>query len=179
MLQRIKSCGQSEMKVVFAVLKTSDVSEDVVGVLEDCASGRIRAGREFPIHPWSIEGSDAFSSEEATDLLRRDYLYPAAAKAGLFSAEVVQVKRTVHGKVKDVDHFVYKDREGRRVTRFGFHNFRHSLSSFLTVTAQRMLRQSNAAFTLNRYTQTDMDELVAAQQMMLDAIFVDQSQEPQ
>jgi hypothetical protein len=40
-----------------------------------------------------------------------------------------------------------------------------------------MLRQSNAAFMLNRYTQTDMDELVAAQQMMLDGIFVDPSQE--
>ena len=38
-------------------------------------------------------------------------------------------------------------------------------------TAQTALRQSNAAFTLNRYTQADNDELVAAQNMMLDAIF--------
>ena len=33
------------------------------------------------------------------------------------------------------------------------------------------LRQSNAAFTLSRCTQTDSDELMAAQQMMVDAIF--------
>jgi hypothetical protein len=38
-------------------------------------------------------------------------------------------------------------------------------------TAQTALRQSNAAFTLNRYTQAGNDELVAAQNMMLDAIF--------
>ena len=38
-------------------------------------------------------------------------------------------------------------------------------------TAQTTLRQSNAAFTLSRYTQTDSDELMAAQQMMVDAIF--------
>jgi integrase len=73
---------------------------------------------------------------------------------------------------------VYFDRKGERVKRFGFHQFRHSLSSFLTTkkkvdpkTAQTTLRQSNAAFTLSRYTQTDTDELMAAQQMMVDAIF--------
>jgi hypothetical protein len=38
-------------------------------------------------------------------------------------------------------------------------------------TAQTALRQSNAAFTLSCYTQTDADELMAAQQMMVDAIF--------
>jgi hypothetical protein len=35
----------------------------------------------------------------------------------------------------------------------------------------KVIRQSNAAFTLNCYTQTDNDELVAAQNLMLDAIF--------
>jgi hypothetical protein len=38
-------------------------------------------------------------------------------------------------------------------------------------TAQTALRQSNVAFTLNCYTQTDNEELVAAQNLMLDAIF--------
>jgi hypothetical protein len=33
------------------------------------------------------------------------------------------------------------------------------------------MRQSNAAFTLGRYTQMDTDELMAAKQMMVDAIF--------
>jgi len=31
--------------------------------------------------------------------------------------------------------------------------------------------QSNVAFTLDKYTQTDNDELLAAQNLMLDAIF--------
>jgi hypothetical protein len=38
------------------------------------------------------------------------------------------------------------------------------------LTMQTALRQSKA-FTLNRYTQTATDELMAAQQMMVDAIF--------
>ncbi|MDR3724061.1 MAG: hypothetical protein P4K83_06190 [Terracidiphilus sp.] len=38
-------------------------------------------------------------------------------------------------------------------------------------TAQTTLRQSYVAFTLNKYTQTDTEELVVAQNMMLDAIF--------
>jgi len=75
---------------------------------------------------------------------------------------------------------IYSDKAGKQVKRFGFHQFRHSLSSFLTTkkkvdpkTAQTALRQSNVAFTLNRYTQTDNEELVAAQNLMLDAIFND------
>ena len=62
--------------------------------------------------------------------------------------------------------------------RFGFHQFRHSLSSYLTTkakidpkTAQTALRHSNVNTTLNLYTQTDSDELQTAQSMMLDAIF--------
>jgi hypothetical protein len=38
-------------------------------------------------------------------------------------------------------------------------------------TAQTALRQSNVAFTLSQYTQTDNDELLAAHTLMLDAIF--------
>lgn len=33
------------------------------------------------------------------------------------------------------------------------------------------LRQSNVAFTLDPYTQTDNEELISAQNLMLDAIF--------
>jgi integrase len=82
------------------------------------------------------------------------------------------------GKEVEVEKVIYFDKKGKRVKRFGFHQFRHSLSSFLTTkkkldpeTAQTALRQSNVAFTLNCYTQTDNDELVAAQNLMLDAIF--------
>jgi integrase len=62
--------------------------------------------------------------------------------------------------------------------RFGFHNLRHSLASFLVSkkktdvkTVQRSLRHAKSTTTLDQYTQTDMEELIAAQEMMLDAIF--------
>jgi integrase len=113
-------------------------------------------------------------------MLVRDYLYPAAVKAGVLAEskkhETWIDRKT--GKAMEGERTVYFDRKGERVKRFGFHQFRHSLSSFLTTkkkvdpkTAQTTLRQSNAAFTLSRYTQTDTDELMAAQQMMVDAIF--------
>ena len=82
------------------------------------------------------------------------------------------------GKKIEVEIPIYFDKTGNRVKRFGFHQFRHSLSSFLTTkkkvdpkTAQTALRQSSVEFTLNQYTQTDNDELLAAQNLMLDAIF--------
>lgn len=107
------------------------------------------------------------------NMIVADYLYPAAVQAG-----VLTVKKTVRkDKRKKVVKLAYFDGKGGRVTRFGFHNFRHSLSSFLTTkkktdpkTAQRMLRQSDPSLTLRRYTQTDMDELLAAQAMVLEAI---------
>jgi integrase len=114
------------------------------------------------------------------NMLVRSYLYPAAVKAGVLTTANVRVKKLVKktGKEVEVEKVIYLDKKGKRVRRFGFHQFRHSLSSFLTTkkkldpkTAQTALRQSNAAFTLNCYTQTDNDELVAAQNMMLDAIF--------
>jgi integrase len=114
------------------------------------------------------------------NMLVRDYLYPAAVRAGVLMTETIVVKKYDKKKKKDVEvkKFLYFDKQGKRVKRFGFHQFRHSLSSFLTTkkkvdpkTAQTALRQSDARFTLNRYTQTDNDELLAAQNMMLDAIF--------
>jgi integrase len=114
------------------------------------------------------------------NMLVRDYLYPAAVKAGVLTQSKMHVARidSKTGKTIEGEKTVYFDGKGKRVRRFGFHQFRHSLSSFLTTkkkvdpkTAQTALRQSNAAFTLSRYTQTDSDELMAAQQMMVDAIF--------
>ncbi len=62
--------------------------------------------------------------------------------------------------------------------RFGFHNLRHSLASFLVTkkktdvkTAQRSMRHAKSSTMLDHYAQTDMDELIAAQEMILDAIF--------
>lgn len=119
-------------------------------------------------------------SPRVGNMLVRDYLYPAAVKAGVLITANVWVKKLDKKTEKEVEveKIIYFDKKGKRVKRFGFHQFRHSLSSFLTTkkkldpkTAQTALRQSNAAFTLNKYTQTDNEELVAAQNMMLDAIF--------
>ena len=119
-------------------------------------------------------------SPRVGNMLVRSYLYPAAVKAGVLTEATQKVKRLDKetGKEVEVEKVTYFDKNGKRVKRFGFHQFRHSLSSFLTTkkkvdpkTAQTALRQSNVAFTLNCYTQTDNEELVAAQNLMLDAIF--------
>ena len=85
------------------------------------------------------------------NMLCVDYLRPAALKAGV------------------------KLEAGQR---FGFHNLRHSLASFLVSkkktdvkTAQRSMRHAKSTTMLDLYAQTDMDELIAAQELMLDAIF--------
>jgi integrase len=108
------------------------------------------------------------------NMIVADYLYPAAVKAGVLTVKKSTVQNKKGQKAIKLEYF---DTKGKRVTRFGFHNFRHSLSSFLVTkkktdpkTAQRMLRQSDPSLTLRRYTQTDMDELLAAQAMILEAI---------
>jgi integrase len=120
------------------------------------------------------------TSPRVGNMLVRSYLYPAAVKSGVLKEATLRVKKQGKegGQDGEIEKKIYFDKKGERVRRFGFHQFRHSLSSFLTTkkkvdpkTAQTALRQSNAAFTLNRYTQTDSDELLAAQNLMLDAIF--------
>jgi integrase len=85
------------------------------------------------------------------NMLCVDYLRPAAIEAGV---------------------------ELEKGQRFGFHNLRHSLASFLVTkkktdvkTVQRSMRHAKSTTMLDHYAQTDMDELIAAQEMMLDAIF--------
>jgi integrase len=89
-------------------------------------------------------------SPRVGNMLAADYLRPNAIKAGVL---------LVPGQ------------------RFGFHNLRHSLSSFLITdkkvdvrTAQDMLRHSNSSTTLNLYTQSSPEQRVAAQELMLTAI---------
>ena len=139
----------------------------------------VLAGRTHWIFPSSYTKG---KTPRVGNMLVRSYLYPAAVKAGVLTTTNIKVMRTKKRKgekVKvEVEIPIYFDKTGKRVKRFGFHQFRHSLSSFLTTkkkvdpkTAQTALRQSNAAFTLDKYTQTDNDELLAAQNLMLDAIF--------
>jgi len=86
-------------------------------------------------------------------MLVADQLRPAAAKAGVFKNEVPK--------------------------RFGFHNLRHSLSSFLITekkadvrTVRDTLRHAKPDMTLGAYTKSPMKARIAAQPQVLDAIFV-------
>ena len=103
------------------------------------------------------------------NMLVRSYLYPVVVQAGVLTTTNIKVLRTIKKKEKKVEVSINFDKTGKRVRRFGFHQFRHSLSSFLTTkkkvdpkTAQTALRQSSVEFTLNRYTQTDNEEPLAA-----------------
>ncbi len=108
-------------------------------------------------------------------MLASDYLRPAAVKARVLTATT---ENLFNKKGEEIVKLHYWDKDGNEVRRFGFHNLGHSLASFLTTkkktdvkAVQRSLRHSNSSITLDKYVQTDMEELVAAQELMLDAIF--------
>jgi integrase len=83
-------------------------------------------------------------------MLVEDYLRPAAVKVGVLV-------------------------EGEKV-RFGFHNLRHSLASFLVrqgtdaKTVQRMLRHSDIATMFGIYIHTMSEDRLTAQEEMLAAM---------
>jgi len=93
-------------------------------------------------------------------MLVADYLRPAAAKAGILSS--------------------YQDERGRTMEddprRFGFHNLRHSLASFLVrsktdpKTVQTLLRHSDVKTTLQLYAHSVSEDRLAAQGQVLQAI---------
>jgi len=84
------------------------------------------------------------------NMLVEDYLRPAAVKAGVFASEW----------------------DGR----FGFHNFRHSLASYLVrsktdvKTVQALLRHSDVKTTLQLYSHSVTEDRIAAQGAILNAI---------
>ena len=84
------------------------------------------------------------------NMLVEDYLRPAAVEAGVL-------------------------KEGEKV-RFGFHNLRHSLASFLVrkgtdvKTVQKLLRHSDVATTLGICAQSMSEDGLAAQEDMLAAM---------
>jgi len=71
-------------------------------------------------------------------------------------------------------------KEGEKV-RFGFHNLRHSLASFLVrqgtdvKTVQKMLRHSDVATTLGIYAHSMSEDRLAAQDDMLGAMMTPSS----
>ncbi len=113
------------------------------------------------------------------NMLAAHYLRPAALKAG---ALITTSEKRLDKEGREIIQLQYWDKQGNDVRRFGFHNLRHSLASFLTTekksdikTVQRSLRHAKSTTTLDKYVQTDMDELVAAQELLLGAIFQNQS----
>lgn len=94
------------------------------------------------------------------NMLVEDHLRPAAVKAGILSSH-----RDAKGKFVDDDP-----------RRFGFHNLRHSLASFLIrirtdpKTVQTLLRHSDVKLTLQFYTHAVSRDRMAAAGKMLTAI---------
>ena len=91
------------------------------------------------------------------NMLVEDHLRPAAVKAGILSSHPSN-----HGRLVDDDP-----------RRFGFHNLRHSLASFLIrirtdpKTVQTLLRHSDVKLTLQFYTHAvSRDRMVAAGKML-------------
>lgn len=95
------------------------------------------------------------------NMLVEDYLRRAAAKVGILSS--------------------HRDDEGRLIDndprRFGFHNLRHSLASFLVrmktdpKTVQTLLRHSDVKLTLQCYTHSFSEDRMDAAGALLTAIF--------
>ena len=90
-------------------------------------------------------------------MLVEDHLRPAAVKACILSSHPDN-----HGRLVDDDP-----------RRFGFHNLRHSLASFLIrirtdpKTVQTLLRHSDVKLTLQFYTHAvSRDRMVAAGKML-------------
>ena len=94
------------------------------------------------------------------NMLVEDHLRPAAVKAGILSSH-----RDIRGHLVDDDP-----------RRFGFHNLRHSLASFLIrvrtdpKTVQTLLRHSDVKLTLQFYTHAVSRDRMAAAGKMLTAI---------
>jgi integrase len=94
------------------------------------------------------------------NMLVEDYLRPAAVKAGILSSD-----RNDEGRLIDDDP-----------RRFGFHNLRHSLASFLVrmgtdpKTVQTLLRHSDVKLTLQFYSHAVSEDRMAAAGAMLIAI---------
>ena len=117
--------------------------------------------------PYSQPGDWVFPSfrlkgkqPRVANMLVEDHLRPAAVKAGVLSSH-----RDVGGLLVDDDP-----------RRFGFHNLRHSLASFLIrirtdpKTVQTLLRHSDVKLTLQFYTHAVSRDRMAAAGKMLAAI---------
>jgi integrase len=98
------------------------------------------------------------------------YLYPAAVKAGVFRSVE---ERNREGKLIGVR---YLDLGGKPIRRWGWHNLRHSLASWLVSngvdvkTVSSMLRHSNIKTTLGIYSHAVDSNRLAAQGQFLNQL---------
>jgi len=105
----------------------------------------------------------------------QSYLYPAAAKAGVFRSVE---ERDQSGKLVRVRYF---DLSGRPIKRWGWHNLRHSLASWLVSngvdvkTVSSMLRHSNVKTTLGIYSHAVDSNRLAAQEQFLNTLLAGNS----
>ena len=122
-----------------------------------CASGNRR--RRIPKPVTGVFPSTRLNGKQprVANMLVEDHLRPAAVKAGILSSHPDN-----HGGLVDDD-----------ARRFGFHNLRHSLASFLIrirtdpKTVQTLLRPSDVKLTLQFYTHAvSRDRMVAAGKML-------------
>ena len=99
------------------------------------------------------------------------YLYPAAAKAGVLKAVD---ERNGEGKVIRTRYF---DANDNPVQRFGWHNLRHSLATWLVSngvdakTVSGILRHSNIRTTLGLYSHAVDANKLSAQEQFLNTLF--------
>jgi len=99
-----------------------------------------------------------------------DYLRPAAVKAGVLTFEEISTDEAGKGTG------IYRDSRGEVVTKFGWHNLRHSLISWLVSngtdpkTVQSIGRHANINTTLGVYAHANSDNKLAAQGEYLGAL---------
>jgi integrase len=102
------------------------------------------------------------------------YLYPAAVDAGIFDS-VSYRNENAKTAVR------YVDPSGNTVKRWGWHNLRHSLASWLVSsgvdlkTVSSMLRHGNVRTTLGIYSHAVDSNKLAAQGQFLDSLQLHQS----
>ncbi len=125
----------------------------------------LRTASRFRVFSAKLRGKKPRTGNMAS----QDYLRPAAVKTGVSRVD---------------ENGTYFDRKGREVRRFGFHNLRHSLSTWLIEqgedpkVVQGILRHAAIGLTLDRYTQVVPRKTVAAQAKYMEALLADEKQEP-
>ncbi len=127
--------------------------------------------------PYAGRGDWVFASAKLKGVKPRcgsiasqSYLYRAAAKAGVFDS--VEERNGAGGVLR----LRYVDLSGNPIKRWGWHNLRHSLATWLVSegvdvkTVSSMLRHSSVRTTLNIYSHAVDSNKLAAQGQFLESL---------